>query len=247
MILTKMNHPNVISLYEYFESEKFISIIMNNVPGTSLLQELESHKEDYTTKRIANILWQIAKAVRHLKAKDIIWCNFSHHNIIYDGQDLRICGFSRSRVKVKRDLRQAQSILGLRGEIHKGTLAMLLRKCWRKSTMDCVMMSGGWEFWPFSYFQGSFPLMERLNRKSAKKWWIRLQTGKWWETDALIPKSFYWSGECWKRIKPSDWPSNKSWLMDSSAFWDNLTPRWNSLEIGISFHQRNILSQSEVY
>ena len=88
---------------------------MNHVPGKTLLLELEKHKSDYTTRRITKILWQIAKAVRHLKAKDIIWCNFSHKNIIYDGNDLRICGFSRSRVKVKRDLRQAKSILGLRG------------------------------------------------------------------------------------------------------------------------------------
>ena len=118
MILTKMNHPNVISMYEYFESEKYISIILNYCEGTPLLTELEKYKKDYTTKRISKILWQLCKAVRHLKAKDIIWCNFSHHNIIYDGSDIVICGFSRSRVKVKRDLKQAKSILGLRGNIN---------------------------------------------------------------------------------------------------------------------------------
>jgi serine/threonine protein kinase len=110
-----MNHPNVISMYEYFESEKFISIILNYCEGTPLLGELDKYKKDYTTKRISKILFQLSKAVRHLKAKDIIWCNFSHQNIIYDGDNVIICGFSRSRVKVKRDLKQAKSILGLRG------------------------------------------------------------------------------------------------------------------------------------
>jgi serine/threonine protein kinase len=110
-----MNHPNVISLYEYFESQKHITIIMNNVKGKPLLKALEDYKHDYTTKRILKIVWQLAKAVRHLKAKDIIWCNFNLHNIIYDGNDVVICGFSNSRVKVQRDKKQAKSILGLRG------------------------------------------------------------------------------------------------------------------------------------
>ena len=92
---------------------------MNNVKGKPLLVELENHKSDYTTKRILKILWQLCKAVRHLKAKDIIWCNFNHDNIIYDGDNVVICGFSESRVKVKRDLKQAQSILGLRGNLKK--------------------------------------------------------------------------------------------------------------------------------
>lgn len=115
MILTTMNHPNVISMYEYFESPKYVTIIMEYFNGLPLLFELEKFKSDYTTRRITKILWQLSKAVRHLKAKDIIWCNFSHNNIIYDGEDVIICGFSRSRVKVKRDLKQAKSILGLRG------------------------------------------------------------------------------------------------------------------------------------
>jgi serine/threonine protein kinase len=117
MILTAMNHPNVITLYEYFESPKYITIIMNNVKGKPLLHALEDFKKEYTTKRILTIVWQLSKAVRHLKAKDIIWCNFNHNNIIYDGKDVVICGFSHSRVKVKRDKKQAQSILGLRGSL----------------------------------------------------------------------------------------------------------------------------------
>jgi serine/threonine protein kinase len=117
MILTTMNHPNVITLYEYFESPKYVTIIFNNVKGKPLLMALEEFKKDYTTKRILKIIWQLSKAVRHLKAKDIIWCNFNHNNIIYDGNDVVICGFSHSRVKVKRDKKQAKSILGLRGRI----------------------------------------------------------------------------------------------------------------------------------
>ena len=105
----------MIRIYEYFETKKYISIIINQAKGQPLLTELENHRKDYTSMRIIKIIWQLCKAIRHLKAKEIIWCNFNHNNIIYDGEDIVICGFSNARVKVSRDLKQALSILGLRG------------------------------------------------------------------------------------------------------------------------------------
>ena len=102
-------------MYEYFESTKFISLILNNVKGKTLLRALEDFKDDYTPKRILKILMQLCRAVRHLKAKNIIWCNFHHDNIIYDGENAVICGFARSRVKVSRTLNIDKRILGLKG------------------------------------------------------------------------------------------------------------------------------------
>ena len=72
------------------------------------------------------MIYQIAKAIRHLKANDIIWCNFNHENIIYDGENITICGFSEARVKVSRDLKQAKSILGLRGKVLFETLLKVI-------------------------------------------------------------------------------------------------------------------------
>lgn len=112
-----LNHPNIIRLYEFFDTQKHLNIVMNLAKGQPLLTELENHKQDYTLKRIVKIIWQLCKAIRHLKAKEIIWCNFNHNNIIYDGENIVICGFSPSRVKVSRELRQANTILGLRGRL----------------------------------------------------------------------------------------------------------------------------------
>ena len=115
-ILAMMNHPNVIGIYEYFESSKFISVILNNVKGKTLLRAIADFKNDYTPKRILKILMQLCRAVRHLKAKNIIWCNFHHENIIYDGENAVICGFSRGRVKVSRTKKIDPKILGLKGK-----------------------------------------------------------------------------------------------------------------------------------
>lgn len=134
MILTKMNHPNIISLYEYFDSDNYISIMQNYAPGSPIIHELSKHEKDFTIRKILNILWQLCRAIRHLKAKNIIWCNFHHDNIIYDGENVVICGFSESRVKVSRTFKQADEILGLRGRqllfffYFQAMLVMLLRK-----------------------------------------------------------------------------------------------------------------------
>lgn len=116
LILSHMNHPNVITIYEYFESPKYFSVICNHVNGKPLMQSLAEFSHDYTTIRILKILNDVCRALRHLKAKEVIWCNFSHHNIIYDGNSAVICGFGPSRLKVSRDKKLSKEILGLRGK-----------------------------------------------------------------------------------------------------------------------------------
>ena len=63
MILSHMNHPNVISIYEYFESSKFFSIIFNHVNGKPLMMSLAEFSKDYTTIRILKMVL-VAEKIR---------------------------------------------------------------------------------------------------------------------------------------------------------------------------------------
>ena len=110
-----MDHPNVISMHEYFESPRHFSIILNAVNGKPLLEALKDLKSGFTQNHILSIILQLSRAVRHLKAKNIIWCNFSHDNIIYDGETAVICGFSKSRIKISRTFKIDKRVLGLKG------------------------------------------------------------------------------------------------------------------------------------
>ena len=76
---------------------------------------LQDYQKDYTAKRILKIIMDICRAIRHLKAKNIIWCNFSHKNIIYDGETATICSFRYARLKISRNLTIPKSMLGLKG------------------------------------------------------------------------------------------------------------------------------------
>lgn len=110
-----MNHPNVIRIVEYFESPKFISIILNVARGKPLLTFIQEMKEQFTQKKLLSIILQLSRAIRHLKAKNIIWCNFSHDNIIYDGETIVICGFSKARIKISRTFKIDKKVLGPKG------------------------------------------------------------------------------------------------------------------------------------
>lgn len=110
-----MNHPNVIEMYEYFESPKYISIIYNPAPGKPVLIYFKENPKQFTAAKVMELMLQLGRAVRHLKAKDIIWCNLSHNNIIYDGEQVTICGFSSSRIKIKRTFNIDKKVLGPKG------------------------------------------------------------------------------------------------------------------------------------
>ena len=92
------------------------------------MQALKQYKDNYTTKRILAIIMNICRAIRHLKAKNIIWCNFSHNNIIYDGENAVICGFGTSRIKVSRTLNISKKILGLKGDARYASPEMIQNK-----------------------------------------------------------------------------------------------------------------------
>lgn len=102
-------------MYEYFESPKYISIIFNVAPGKPILTYLHEEGQNLTLKEVMDVMIQVGRAVRHLKAKDIIWCNFSHSNIIYDGETITICGFSTARIKIKRTYNIDKRVLGPKG------------------------------------------------------------------------------------------------------------------------------------
>ena len=163
-LLAMMNHPNVISMYEFFESPKHITIIFNLVNGELLLPGLEKFKDSFTTKRILKIIMQLCRAVRHLKAKDIIWCNFDHENIIYDGEDVVICGFSPSRLKVSRKLRLDKRILGLRGNPMYASPEMINNKYYglRHDVWGLGIIS-------FFLFAGVFPFEGSNSAEICKK------------------------------------------------------------------------------
>ena len=88
-------------------------------PGKSLLKALPDIREDYTVKRILTIVFQLVKALNHMQLNGVVWCNLSHENILYDGQNVTCVNFSEARYKGGMNLNLNKSLVGLVGKINK--------------------------------------------------------------------------------------------------------------------------------
>ena len=85
-ILKKINHPNIIKLYEIFESKKWLYLIMEECKGGSLYNkiiELLQIKKMYTEKQSANIFRQIILAIEYCHKNGICHRDLKPENILY--------------------------------------------------------------------------------------------------------------------------------------------------------------------
>ena len=85
-ILKKVDHPNIIKLYEIFEDEKNIYLIMEKCNGGELFDKITHHihkKEMYKEKEAAYILYQIISSLDYLHSNGISHRDLKPENILY--------------------------------------------------------------------------------------------------------------------------------------------------------------------
>lgn len=95
-ILKNLDHPNIIKVYEYFDDEKFIYIVMELVYGGELFEKImEEHH--FSEKKAAEIFIQILTAVNYLHSNKIVHRDLKPENILFDGESIKIIDFGTSR------------------------------------------------------------------------------------------------------------------------------------------------------
>jgi serine/threonine protein kinase len=82
-ILKRIDHPNIIKLYEAIDTAKYVYLATEFVPGPSLLQYLKSRPDRMMTESEAKNLWtQLIKAVSYLHSKNITHRDIKLENIL---------------------------------------------------------------------------------------------------------------------------------------------------------------------
>ena len=85
-ILIKTDHPNIIKLYEVFESKHNLYLIMEECMGGELFDKITEHiekEEMYTEKEAANILLQVMSAVDYCHKNGICHRDLKPENLLY--------------------------------------------------------------------------------------------------------------------------------------------------------------------
>ena len=105
-ILVKMDHPNIIKLYDVFESQNSLYLIMEECHGGELfdriLKRIESN-EMYSEKEACEIIQQVMSAIEYCHKQGIVHRDLKPENLLYlrEGPELNNplkmidCGLSK--------------------------------------------------------------------------------------------------------------------------------------------------------
>ena len=101
-ILKIAKHPNIIKLYDVFENEKYIYIIMEYCPGGDLFSYIEKRDFKIKEERAAEIIHKLCTAVYFLHQYGIVHRDLKPENILMmdqtDNADIRLVDFGLGKM-----------------------------------------------------------------------------------------------------------------------------------------------------
>jgi len=104
-ILMKLDHPNIIKLYEIFENEKYIYLIMELCTGGELFNKIIEKTENgqiFTEREAANYFRQIILAISYCHNKKIAHRDLKPENILLLSNDknspIKLIDFGMSKI-----------------------------------------------------------------------------------------------------------------------------------------------------
>lgn len=85
-ILRKMDHPNIIKLYEIFEDKKYYYIITEFLTGGELFEKItdEDFYGDFTEKDAANIMQQVFRGINYCHTTSIVHRDLKPENLLLE-------------------------------------------------------------------------------------------------------------------------------------------------------------------
>ena len=151
-ILKKSDHPNIIKLYEIFESKRSLYLIMEECEGGEVFDKIIEHiqnKKMYTEKDAANMFQQMMSAVEYCHNNGICHRDLKPENLLYLNQGpeinnpIKVIDFGLSQVispdrKLKTKVGTAYYVAP---EILKGSYT---EKCdiWSAGVILYIFLSG---------------------------------------------------------------------------------------------------------
>ena len=100
-------HPYVVHLLDHFENGEYIFIVMEYIKGGSLTDYMKSKKFNFTERRAAELIYQLAKGIKYLHKYGIIHRDLKPDNIMLteasDKGNIKIMDFGLSKILGKKE------------------------------------------------------------------------------------------------------------------------------------------------
>ncbi|CAK83504.1 unnamed protein product (macronuclear) [Paramecium tetraurelia] len=82
-VMRKLDHENVIQLYEVFEDSEKVYLIIDHLRGGDLFKKVQNSLEDYSEHVVQNLMNNILNSLKYLHAKNIIHRDIKPENMIF--------------------------------------------------------------------------------------------------------------------------------------------------------------------
>ena len=110
--LQKLNHPNIISVVEYFDLGDLLYIVMQYADGGDLDAKIHGTKRPFTEKEIMHWVVQIMLALKHVHDRKILHRDIKAQNIFLTKEGtIKLGDFGVART-LENTLAQAQTQIG---------------------------------------------------------------------------------------------------------------------------------------
>lgn len=101
-IMKLCRHPNVVKLIDHFENSEYIFIVMELLKGGNLGEHFNKNKFQFTEKKAAKIMYQLASGIKYLHQYGILHRDIKPDNImlsdITEGASVKIMDFGLSKI-----------------------------------------------------------------------------------------------------------------------------------------------------
>ena len=106
-VMKLCHHPNVVHLLDHFENADYIFIVMEYIRGGRLTDYMKEKKYNFTEKRAAELIYELALGVKYLHKYGIIHRDLKPDNIMLtessDKGHIKIMDFGLSKILGKKE------------------------------------------------------------------------------------------------------------------------------------------------
>jgi calcium-dependent protein kinase len=95
-ILSKLDHPNIIKIYEYFNSNRNIFIVTELLTGGELFDKIIK-MQDFSEVYAAKTIKEVLSAIQYCHEKKIVHRDLKPENILVEDETIKIIDFGTSR------------------------------------------------------------------------------------------------------------------------------------------------------
>lgn len=95
-IMKSLTHPNLVSVYEYFQDDRFVFIVMELVKGEELLDRILKSQRLSETEACV-IMEQCVNAINYMHSNGVVHRDIKPENIMLDGSNVKIIDFGGAR------------------------------------------------------------------------------------------------------------------------------------------------------